>query len=62
VFSGGAGDSSIIAANATLEIEGIVQSDGSVLATKVKSESEIETEAHSGGGGETESGGGGGGK
>jgi Domain of unknown function (DUF5666) len=64
VFSGGAADSSIIAANATLEVEGTVQADGSVLALKIKSETEIESEGHSGGGGggETESGGGGGGK
>lgn len=47
-FRGGTADSSIIAANATLEVEGTVQADGSVLATKVKSESEIESESHSG--------------
>jgi hypothetical protein len=47
-FSGGTGDSGIIAANAMLEVEGTVQADGSVLATKVKSESEIESESHGG--------------
>jgi hypothetical protein len=59
VFRGGAANSSIVAANATLEVEGTVQVDGSVLALKIKSETEMESEAHTGGGGETESGGGG---
>jgi uncharacterized protein DUF5666 len=61
---GGAALSSITA-NAMLEVEGTVQADGSVLATKVKSETEIESESHggtdSGGGGGGEIGGGGGG-
>ena len=54
---GGAAQSSITA-NAMLEVEGTVQADGSVLATKVKSETEIESESHGG----TDSGGGGGGE
>jgi hypothetical protein len=57
VFRGGTANSSIVAANATIEVEGTVQADGSVLALKIKSESEIESEGHSGG-----SGGGGGGE
>ncbi len=64
VFSGGAGDASIVAANAMVEVEGTLQADGTVLATKVKSETEIENETHGGevaGGGETGGGGGGGG-
>jgi hypothetical protein len=56
---GGAAQSSI-AANATLEVEGTVQADGSVTALKIKSETEIESESHSGGGGEVGGGGGGG--
>ena len=54
---GGTGDSSIVTANAMLEVEGTVQADGSVLAAKVKSEAEIESESHggsdSGGGGDS---------
>lgn len=56
VYMGGAAQASIVAANATLEVEGTLQADGSVLASKVKSETEIESETHSGGGGGTESG------
>jgi len=52
VFLGGTAPSSgMVAANATLEVEGTLQADGTVLALTIKSEVEIESEAHSGGGG-----------